>query len=268
MIYVNGDSHSAGADIIEGIAFAKDDPLYLTYKHKPHPLALAKTYGFYLAQTMNHAFYCEALSGSSNNRILRTTRQFIENDQDKDIMFVVIGWSTWEREEWKLGEDYLQVTASGTDSVPESMAEEYKEWVLNQTQEELDRKTALWHDKIYDFHMELKDQKINHVFFNTYSHFDEICVPKQNQKDWHNCYFGPYDENYTMNKWLINQGYSTVNPQCMHFGVNAHKYFSQCIHLYCMEQLNTINAVKTDHTKVHKKINFPNKIQVDTKFNL
>ena len=32
MIYVNGDSHSAGAEILQDISFAKDDPYYLTYK--------------------------------------------------------------------------------------------------------------------------------------------------------------------------------------------------------------------------------------------
>ena len=265
MIYLNGDSHTAGADIIPGIAFAQDDPLYLTYAHKPHPLALQKTFGFYLAQTMNNAFYCDALSGSSNDRILRTTREFIENTQDKDtIGFVVIGWTSWEREEWKYKNDYLQVTASGTDSVPESMVEDYRTWVIKQTPENHIQKTKQWHDRIWDFHNELVDQNIKHVFFNTVSSFDTV----KEQQDWHNCYFGPYDKNYTMHAWLVNQGYSTVTPQCMHFGVNAHKYFSQCIHLYCMEQLNSMDVVKTDHTKVHKKINFPNEIQVDTKFNL
>ena len=125
MIYVNGDSHSAGAEIVNSYCFAQDDPRYLAWGKRPHPEAIPETYGYKLARAMNQAFHTDAESASSNKRILRTTKKFIEETQDKKHLFVVIGWATWEREEWQDGEDYVQVTASGTDSVPEYMVEDY-----------------------------------------------------------------------------------------------------------------------------------------------
>ena len=41
---------------------------------------------------------------------------------------VIIGWSTWEREEWLHEGTYYQVTASGTDDVPPELHSKYKKW--------------------------------------------------------------------------------------------------------------------------------------------
>ena len=48
-------------------------------------------------------------------------------------MFIIIGWST-ERVEWSYLDGYLQLTASGTDSVPDEYVDKYKTWVLNRMQ--------------------------------------------------------------------------------------------------------------------------------------
>mgnify|MGYP001317417961 CR=1 FL=1 len=45
------------------------------------------------------------------------------------------------------------------------MEEEYKEWVLKQTPNELDRKKKLWRNRIEQFSKELTDQNIKHIFF-------------------------------------------------------------------------------------------------------
>ena len=217
MIYVNGDSHSAGADIIPGVCFAQDDPRYLAYGHRAHPEAVLQTYGYYIAQAMNQGFFCEAESASSNDRILRTTKHYIENTKDKkSIGFVIIGWTSWEREEWKHGEDYLQVTAGGTDSVPESMEEEYKEWVLKQTPEEHKRKEQLWYNRIWNFHCELKEQNIRHIFFNTTQNFND-------NRDW-NINFIPIP----FCKWAAEQGFSTVENS-NHYGTDAHRAWGKYI---------------------------------------
>ena len=266
MIYVNGDSHSAGAEILQDISFAKDDPYYLTYGRKAHPIALKETYGCHAAIALDITFFCDAESASSNARILRTTKDFLLQCENTDKLIVVIGWSTWEREEWKHKNDYLQITAGGTDSVPESMADDYKKWVQNQTQENYIQKTKQWHDKIWDFHNELLDQKIKHVFFNTFSCFDTV----QEQQDWGIYYLSPYNRDFTMYQWLINQGYSTVATQSYHFGVNAHRHFAKLIVLYCQNQLFFSKAHRIDDANAHKRPTFfqPIKIPVDNKFNL
>jgi len=230
VIYVNGDSHSAGAEIVNDFVFAQDDPCFLTYGRKAHPEAILQTYGYIIAQAVGQSFFCDAESGSSNDRIIRTTKDFIKNARKKRNIHIIIGWSTWEREEWKLTDtEYVQVTSSGTDSVPESMEEEYKEWVLKQTLKELYRKTALWHDKIYDFHMELRDMKIKHTFFNTYMYFDEMCVPKEKQKDWHHQFINPYDQDYTFFYYLKNKGFETVNKNSFHYGINGHQEYTKVV---------------------------------------
>ena len=240
MIYVNGDSHSAGADIIPGICFAEDDPRYLAYGRKAHPEAIIQTYGYHVAQTFNQGFFCEAESGSSNDRILRLIKQYLDQTQDKKNLSIIIGWSTWEREEWKHGEDYLQVTAGGTDSVPESMVEEYKEWVTKQTPEEHKRKEQLWHDRIWDFHCELKEQNIRHVFFNTYDYFNKTT----HQKDWNDQYINPYDKDFTYYNYLKNKGIKTVQDS-HHYGIDGHKVWSNCVleNLVCQYRIR--NRVPT-----------------------
>jgi hypothetical protein len=131
----------------------------------------------------------------------------------------LIGWSSWDREEWEHNKDYLQVTAGGTDSVPESMEEEYKEWVLKQTMQELDRKQLEWHTKIYELHTTLQDAGIAHLFFNTYSWFRSHV---QDPLDWHNCYLDPYNEEGTYNSWCLQNKYKPVRYGSYHYGRDAH----------------------------------------------
>ena len=250
MIYVNGDSHSAGAEIIENYAYAKDDRKYLAYGRRAHPEAVLQTYGYRLSQAMNQGFFCEAESGSSNDRIIRTTRNFIENTDNKKNIHIVIGWSTWEREEWQLTDtEYLQVTSSGTDSVPESMEEEYKEWVVAQTEKELDRKTALWHKRIYDFHMELRDQNIKHTFFNTYLEFDNIAVPVPDRREWHNQFINPYDQDYTFFYYLKNKGIDTVNENSYHYGINGHREWTKVVLENYLSQYRIKSSPNYNRTK-------------------
>ena len=222
MIYVNGDSHSAGADIIPGVCFAQDDPRYLAYGRRAHPEAVLQTYGYCIAQAMNQGFFCEAESASSNDRILRTTKHYIENTKDKkSIGFIIIGWTSWEREEWRHGKDYIQITASGTDSVPESMEEEYKKWVVKQTPEECKRKEQLWYERIWNFHCDLKEQNIRHLFFNAMNSFTNC------DKDWGVNFIPiPFCE------WAAEQEFSTVENS-NHYGTDAHrawgKYLTELI---------------------------------------
>ena len=221
MIYVNGDSHSAGADIIPGVCFAQDDSRYLAYGRRAHPEAVVQTYGYFISQAMNQGFFCEAESGSSNDRILRTTKKFVNNTKDKNKIFLIIGWTSWEREEWKHGEDYLQVTASGTDSVPESMAEEYREWVLKQTMQELKRKELKWNQLISAFSDELTEQDIKHIFFHT--------------------------QEYT--EYLLKQGFATTNN---HFGEDGHRAWASRLVPIADKMFHTNNA-NTGLTKSKKR---------------
>lgn len=228
ILYVNGDSHSAGAETANNYCFAEDDPLYWAMGRRPHPDNLRASYGCELANMMYAVLECDAESAASNTRILRTTEEYLK---DNTPDYLIIGWSTWEREEWLHEGTYFQVTSSGTDQVPTALKDQYKQWVIDQEHVTRERKLLQWHDQIYKFHLELKLKNIPHLFFNTYSDFSNIRSGKITthavdvipaEYDWDECYVGPYDQNYTYYFWLKDQGFDTVNPNSYHFGADAH----------------------------------------------
>ena len=220
MIYINGDSHSAGAELVDGCCFAADDRRYIAWGSRAHPEAIPLTFGYKIAQALNQPFFMDAESASSNDRILRTTRQFVEQTQNKSKLFCVIGWTTWDREEWEYQDGHIQITASGIDSVPESMQGEYKECVINQTREELRRKRKLWTKQIMEFSQELVEQDIKHIFFHTYDYID----------------------------YLKKQGYQTINDG-EHFGIDAHTAWFKHLLPQAIEQFGVQNTL----TNVEKR---------------
>jgi hypothetical protein len=225
-LYVNGDSHSAGAEAVNNYCFAIDDPKLWELGRVPHPDNLAVSYGKLLADRLDYTFECEAESASSNTRIIRSTRDYLKESKPD---LVIIGWSTWEREEWFHNDSYFQVTASGTDHVPKELAEQYKQWVINTVDRSAENE-LFWHNEIYKFHNELNDLGIKHLFFNTYRYFAHIKLNNLPKYDWDNSYIDPYDQNYTYYYWLKNNGFNTVNSQSYHFGADAHAKWADFLH--------------------------------------
>lgn len=213
ILYVNGDSHSAGAEAVNSFAFACDDPKYKHLKRTPHPDNLVASYGQLVANSLNYQLVCDAESASSNDRILRTTQDYLKTNTP-DLL--IIGWTTWEREEWLIDGVYYQVNASGVDYVPDSHKQQYIDWVLSVTPEQRDQ---YWHDTIYQLHQELTVKKIPHLFFNTYTSFSHIAGA---HVEWNNCYIDPYNDASTYFYWLKSQGLSTVTPSSYHYGADAH----------------------------------------------
>lgn len=227
-LYVNGDSHSAGAEAVNSYCFAEDDSRCSWLGRQAHPDNLAVSYGSLMADHYKAVFYCDAESASSNDRIFRTTRAFLEKNRPD---LVVIGWATMEREEWLHNGTYYQVSAGGGDSVPAELRDRYKQWVIDQAYyETINNKYIQMHQRIFDFHNELADKNIPHLFFNTYSTFETLLHLEYlgaKPFDWHNCFIGPYDKNYTYYNWLKANGCRTVNPQSYHFGPAAHKKWAE-----------------------------------------
>jgi hypothetical protein len=160
ILYVNGDSHSAGAEAVNPHCFAEDDRMYWRLGRQPHPENLQASYGCIIANELGAVMDCDAESAASNDRIMRTTREYLSK-HTPDL--VIIGWSTWEREEWLLDGIYHQITASGTDTVPAELQDRYKNWVIEQDHVARERKLLVWHDRIYQLHLDL-DSKKNTTF--------------------------------------------------------------------------------------------------------
>lgn len=218
ILYVNGDSHTAAAEAVNRHAFAEDDGDLFYMGRAPHPANLAVSWGRLLSSTIKATFKCDAESASSNQRILRTTQDWLAaTDYDPREMFMIIQWSTWERAEWLIDGTYYQINASGQDHVPESHRDRYKEYIAAVDWEECTRR---WHDEIWHLHELLIDKGVRHVFFNGNNHFGSI--PPDQRRDWGTAYIGPYDAGQTWDQWLRNNGFDTVAPNSWHFGRDAH----------------------------------------------
>ena len=236
ILYVNGDSHAAGAEAVNPHVFAEDDGMYWNMGRQPHPDNLRVSFGCELANWLGAILHCDAESASSNSRIMRTTRDWIGSDYDAlTNTLVVIQWSTWEREEWWIDGRWWQVNASGIDDVPASHRQQYKEFVANVDWEQCTRKA---HEEIWQLHQELEQQEIPHVFFNGNSHFASI----EDRHDWGGCFVNPYDPASTYNQILRDAGYQTVNAESWHFGPDAHCFWAE----FLLQYIKTNNLVDTD----------------------
>ena len=210
ILYVNGDSHSAGAEAVNSYCFANDDPFYYALGRIPHPDNERVSYGCNIANELFAVLHCDAESASSNARIIRTTREYLEITKPDAI---IIGWATWEREEWLYNDIYWQVNAGGVGhDWPDSIRERYINYIANLDPGEAENQA---HADIHQFHSELADLKIPHLFFNTYNHF------VQTHKNWHDSYIDPYNYDMTYYKWLMNNGCQPRRGY--HFGADAHR---------------------------------------------
>jgi hypothetical protein len=229
ILYVNGDSHAAAAECINPHAWAQDDGLYWGLGQQPHPDNLRASFACELANRLDAILVCEAQAGCSNDRIIRTTRNWI--DQNSSVLsdtVVIIQWSTWEREEWLYNNMYYQVGASGTDSVPQELQEKYRHFIVGLDWAEKARQA---HDQIWRFHQELNDQSIRHVMFNGNTDF----ANSQNRMDWGVNYIRPYDSEYTYDRVLKTNGFNTINAKSWHFGPQAHCFWAKYLLQYIVE---------------------------------
>jgi hypothetical protein len=224
ILYVNGDSHTAGAESATPHAFAEDDGELYHLGRQPHPANLEASWGNQLSKKLKCEFVCDAESAASNYRIERTTRAWLDRLLPWQSAFVAIGWSTWEREEWPYNDQYLQVGSSGLDHVPHELKQRYKEFVVGVNWTE---RQQFWHDRIWKLHCDLDTMKIPHVFFNCNNKFDRIS---QNQS-WGANYIDPYGP-ITYDLALRESGFVTVNPQSWHFGQDAHCFWAEFLLQY------------------------------------
>lgn len=215
IIYVNGDSHSAGAEAVNSHCFADDDPTYRHLGRIPHPDNLLASYGSILANNLNSILVCDAESGASNDRTIRTTYNYLNNNPKP--LAVVIGWATWDREEFFTHGVPYQISVGADDPHwPSEVKEYYRTWVKHSSPF---KKAQYWHDRIYEMHKDLDARAIPHLFFNTYLSFNHNFITEY---DWGNSYISPYSDAGTYYSWATTQGYNPATPTTHHFRADAH----------------------------------------------
>lgn len=221
ILYVNGDSHSAGAEAANNFCFGYDDPKYQHLGRKPHPDNLKVSYGQQLADLLSYQLTCDAESGSSNQRILNTTYKYLENHRPN---LVIIGWATWEREEvWVDGEPHQFSAGLILDCWPpvsQAVKDRYKEWVL--TRQDVNVYCDQQQQEIHKLHEFLRSKSIPHIFFNTFSALVDV-----DHLEWHNSYVGPYDHSQSYFNLLKSWGYQTVKQGNYHYPATAHTAWAE-----------------------------------------
>ena len=231
MLYVNGDSHTAGAEATNQHAFAEDDPNLEMLGRLPHPDNVKVSWGKKLSELIKYSFFCDAESAASNTRIIRTTKDWIENTKTPyDELLVIIGWSTWEREEWLVDNEYYQIGASGIDDVPDSHKDKYKEFVSNV---DWKQKTYEAYENIKKLHNWLENLKIKHIFFNCNNNFKKI--KEKDRMNWGYNYISPYTDNGTYDAYLDSNGYDKVTHNSWHYGADAHAAWARFLLKYIVE---------------------------------
>ena len=241
ILYVNGCSHSAAAEAAVPHAWAIDDGQYWNRGTEPHPANLAVSYGRYIADALGAELICQASSGGSNDRIIRTTQAWIKDNPDcvKDT-FMILQWTTWEREEWLHNGTWYQVNASGWDIVPPELQDRYKNYVVNIN---WNVKTLEAHDKIWQMHHYLKDLGIRHLFFSGHSTFSDI----RNQQGWGKNYMHPYIREESYHNWLKNNGGTYANAASYHFDAKSHRLWAEHVLQYINDNnLIVTNEIRTD----------------------
>lgn len=228
ILYVNGDSHTAAAEAVNPHAFAEDDGQYFYLGRAPHPDNLQVSWGKLLSIALRSGFHCAAESASSNTRIIRTTRNFINQSSGFDQTLAIIQWSTWEREEWLHDGTYYQVGSSGIDHVPQPLQEKYRNYVIGT---DWAFKTEQAHKEIWEFHQELTDQGVKHIFFNGNNDFSSIT----DRKDWGLNYIDPYNPTGTYDSRIRSSGIDTVTPNSWHFGQDGHVFWNRYILNYIIK---------------------------------
>ena len=227
ILYTNGDSHTAAAECVNNHAFAEDDSQYWMMGRAPHPDNLEKSFSKLLSNRLSCGMVCAAESASSNDRIIRTTKQWIKKQEHELYRtFMIIQWSTWEREEWKIDDTYYQINASGIDVVPKSHQQKYKEYVATI---DWQKKTKSAHTKIWNFHQFLSKNKIKHIFFNGNNTFSKI----KTKMKWGSSYIDPYGDT-TFDK-VVGASCDTVSPTSWHYGADGHRVFAQFLTKYIVD---------------------------------
>ena len=206
MLYVNGDSHSNGTDLT--------DPM----------LGWANL----LADKLDLTLVNDSKRGGSNPRILRTAGNFTSHINLKDV-FVIIGWTSWEREEWQKGNVYYDVNSGGHDDLPEDLALKYKTWVTDQNQETRESKSQATHEHIHKLHRHYKEKNVRHLFFNAVMPF----LHSGKQHDWHGNFLGPYNNDLSYYWYLKNAGHK--HTKFNHYLETAQAEWADVLYNYIQE---------------------------------
>jgi hypothetical protein len=195
-LYVNGDSHSQHC--------------YPAHTKLPTATEL-------LADRLGLEYQNQALAGGSNQRIIRTTLEYLPKLDPAETV-IVIGWSSFERTEWYYREQWHQICGQAAYNIDPELKLLWKnhitKWNLNVDKERFCRMQEQ-HQAIWCFHVLLTNLGYQHLFYQGCDTFFFDMCPEQN---------GPYQLLWAPETWAHNP-YVTITGQTR-YGENFSQYVS------------------------------------------
>jgi hypothetical protein len=174
---------------------------------------------------MNQSFRCWGKNGASNYWIEQHLEYFLADASWDPDTFLLIGWTSFEREEWPWLYHNISVCGGPDFGMPEPMKARFEQWKTTLTGDYYRERTQYWHDRIYQVHELLRERGVPHLFWTTYNNFKEI----NNQQDWHGNFFQPYDENGCMSSFFKLHGIAAIDNDPFHYGADAQQAWAQAL---------------------------------------
>lgn len=215
-LFVNGDSHTEGSELY----FAKQD-----------------AYPYKLAELLNAEIIDNpAIGGAGNDRIERTTTEFLNRCQGDYPDLIVIGWSEFTRTDWFYNGKF---TTYRSNDIPPDVAKEidplrytYEDENIN-TDEARPILARYFQSRIYNFHCYLEHLNIPHLFFMGVNGLGDFIHDEDggvHQFDWNNCFWNPYEPrpNNSFLSWGVGKGYKKT--RWWHLPEEAHEEFAKVLY--------------------------------------
>ena len=253
-IYLNGDSQTIGTDLPD---YADDDGHFIG------------SYALHLCELLGGTCIANpAVGGASNERILRTTNQMLddcERNNEPYPDFIVIGFSEYSRYDWFYNGEYrssgAELDGLGPDEVWNEKNRQRAEWQLHHLS--CDKASygqiSFYYNQMYNLHCRLEYLKIPHLFLNAHAGFyDDYGVEhRRNQRaedlcefDWDNCFWNVYaTEDASFTSWAGIREYKDVPG--WHYEHKAHIDFAQVMYDY-IQSKDLLNKYKP--TKIELKL--------------
>lgn len=220
-IFVNGDSHTCGSELY----FPTQDG-----------------YAYQLAKLLKGEIVGNpAIGGASNDRIERTTIDFL-NDCNGDYPdLIVIGWSGVTRTDWFHNGRF---TTYFSNDIPPAAATqldptrvEYERNYLNNSEAHIVL-SRYFQSRIYNFHCYLEHLKIPHIFFMGVHGLGDFIYNEDggiHQFNWNNCFWNPYEPmpNNSFLSWGVSKGYEKT--KWLHLPEEAHEEFAKVLYNHLLE---------------------------------
>jgi hypothetical protein len=226
-IFFNGDSHTSGSELY----FPTQDA---------YPYQLAKLLDGEIVGN-------PAVGGASNDRILRTTEEYLRDCERTNEYpdLIVIGWSEPTRLDWFVNGKYESLYSEDFPPVESHKVNDTRATHFSQDWRHTSIEyvmTQYHHEKIFNLHQHLEYLKIPHLFFNAVNSFNTLIEKNKPfagdlhnyeffKHEWNDCFWNPYeDEDGSFRTWGLKKGYAET--KWYHLSEDAHADFAQTLYQY------------------------------------